>query len=160
MQSSVSHMYHFVCLVCRRSVKGVVNSGKPYISEGRYIYPVLPQKCAHCGGEMPYVGKWFTPPRRHDEKQWKKLAWMIAQGWPRAHRENDWQTTPAMSLREVRATKPQRADPGEHRLSLWNQHLAAQKKIEKQQRHKTRKTRQKKRRAAKRWQRQCDYQER
>ena len=150
------HFFHFVCLACRRSVKGVGRNGTPYISEGHYVYPILPQKCSQCGGEMPCVGKWFTPPRRYDEKQWKKLAWMISQGWPRSN----WQTTPAMSLREARETRPENLDTGEERLILWNRHLAAQKQTQKQGRHKVRKARQKKRRIEKEWQRQLEYQAR
>lgn len=53
--------------------------------------------CPKCRGAMTCLGKKFTPPKRSDEAQWKKLEWMIQNGW----RGYNWPTRPEMTLREV-----------------------------------------------------------
>jgi hypothetical protein len=151
--SSVEHMWHFICLKCRRSVKGIEHDGTLYSAQR--INLIHPKKCSHCGGEMPCVGKHFTPPRRNDEKQWKKLEWMIAQGW----RGDSW-TTPSSSLREVKEAAPPRIDPDTNRLRAWERHRAMQKQLQKVERHIVHRMRRKKLKAAKEWQRQLEYQER
>lgn len=47
---------------------------------------------------MVFVGKQFAAPRRRDDAGWKKLQWMIGNGW----RGDGWPTAPAMNLNEVR----------------------------------------------------------
>ena len=89
--------FHFVCLACRRSVKraatiewtGDWNKRTPHTSA---------VACAQCGGEMAFAGKKFAAPRRRDDAGWKKLRWMIDNGW----RGYDWPTSPGMNLGEVR----------------------------------------------------------
>ncbi|HEX9997238.1 MAG TPA: hypothetical protein VGB45_08855 [Abditibacterium sp.] len=46
---------------------------------------------------MISVGHQFTPPRKQDGAAWKKLEWMILNGW-RGYR---WPTQPKMNLSEV-----------------------------------------------------------
>lgn len=93
MERIINH--HHICLKCRRSVKELYNSrfwgGAEYLDTNR-----LP--CAICHGEMYYVGKHFAPPRKNDDKQWKKLEWMILNGW----RGYGWPTKPKMGLRETK----------------------------------------------------------
>lgn len=83
------YTFHYVCLPCRRAVK----------SQLRAIH--IP--CPVCHGEMLNFGKRFAAPRKKDDAQWKKLGWMIQNGWrgygwatrPR------WPIQPKMNLREV-----------------------------------------------------------
>ena len=82
-----NQQYHFVCVACRHCAKRLANS--PHKVESL---------CAQCGREMIYVGKKFAAPRRRDDAGWKKLAWMIENGW----RGYDWPVSPAMNLNEVR----------------------------------------------------------
>ncbi|HEY0075693.1 MAG TPA: hypothetical protein VGB77_16455 [Abditibacteriaceae bacterium] len=83
------------------------------------------------------------------------MEYLISQGWPRAN----WQTTPAMSLREVRETEPERIEGAQKRLLMTKSRRTLEKQMQKSQRQKTRKARQKKRRTAKEWTAQCQYQE-
>ncbi len=154
MDWTVPHTFHFICVNCRRSIKGVPQTGPSYIVNGRHIRPILPKKCTTCGGKMPCVGKHFSPPRRSDENQWKKLAYMISQGWS----TDCWWTTPEMSLRDVRETQPIRIEESEARWQQLKLRRDLHKKTQKVQRHKESKARLKKKRAAKEWQRQCEYQ--
>ena len=94
--------YHFVCLACRRSVKR-----KPqwrYVSEdgGEFVASV-PVPCAQCRATMFCAGKYFSAPKRRDDAGWKKLAWMIENGWRGdGWRTENWPTSPAMNLNEAR----------------------------------------------------------
>jgi hypothetical protein len=153
MEWAVPHKFHFICVSCRRSIKGVPQTGPSYIVDGRHVRPILSKKCTTCGGKMPCVGKRFAPPRRGDENQWKKLAFMLSQGW-----RGDWHNTPEMSLRDVRETQPERVEESEARwrqLKLRRDSLRATQKV---QRHRARKSHLKKKRAAKDWQRVLEYQ--
>jgi hypothetical protein len=75
---------HHVCLACRRSKKGP-------------RYRTVPLTCAECGGTMHRMGKLFAAPRRQDESGWRKIEWMIANGW----NGRNWPVSPQMSLSEV-----------------------------------------------------------
>ena len=44
------------------------------------------------------MGRKFAAPKRLDDAGWKKLTWMISNGW----RGNAWPTSPAMNLNAVR----------------------------------------------------------
>jgi hypothetical protein len=46
---------------------------------------------------MICLGKQFTTPRKRDDAAWKKLEWMIQNGWRGWH----WPTQPKMNLSEV-----------------------------------------------------------
>ena len=89
---------HFVCLPCRRSIKHTAtyfwdNEIIPHQRSPRMQNVVCPE----CGGDMFCLGKNFKPPLRRDLRQWKKLEWMIQNGW----RGHSWPTEPKMELREV-----------------------------------------------------------
>ena len=47
---------------------------------------------------MLCLGKKFAAPKRRDNAQWKKLAWMIENGW----RGTNWPVAPDMNLNQVR----------------------------------------------------------
>ena len=84
-----NQQHHFVCVACRVCTKCWVESlhkAEP------------PPLCAQCGGEMVYVGKKFAAPRRRDDASWKKLTWMIQNGW----RGTNWPISPDMNLNQVR----------------------------------------------------------
>ncbi len=90
---------HFVCLDCRRSIKCFA----PYVWNGDGVRPrqiILTEKviCPKCRGEMICVGKKFTTPRKADDAAWKKLQWLIENGW----RGSDWPVSPRMTLLELR----------------------------------------------------------
>lgn len=81
--------FHYVCLSCRRCAKR-----QPLSCYEEYIA----LKCAQCGVETTPVGKHFTAPKRRDDAGWKKLAWMIENGW----RGGSWPIAPEMNLNQVR----------------------------------------------------------
>ena len=89
--------FHFVCLKCRRSVKRAANIGWTGSWDDRKPQ-VRDFACAECGGAMTFVGRKFAAPRRRDDAGWKKLAWMIENGW----RGGAWPVAPAMNLNGVR----------------------------------------------------------
>lgn len=81
--------FHYVCLECRRAVKSGVRQSQ------------IP--CSICRSEMTNMGRKFAAPRKKDDAQWKKLEWMIQNGWRgygSASRPG-WVTRPKMNLREV-----------------------------------------------------------
>lgn len=81
--------FHYVCLACRRCAKRqTLSCYEEYVS----------LKCAQCGIKMTPVGRYFTAPKRRDDAGWKKLAWMIENGW----RGGAWPVAPAMNLNQVR----------------------------------------------------------
>lgn len=45
------------------------------------------------------MGKKFTSPPRHNEREWEKLGWMIANGW----NGSNWPVRPDMTLLEVQS---------------------------------------------------------
>ena len=94
--------YHFVCLACRRCLKR-----KPawhyVLEDGEERVAAKPVGCATCGNAMFCAGKYFAAPKRRDDANWKKLAWMIENGWRGdGWRGQDWPTSPAMNLGAVR----------------------------------------------------------
>lgn len=94
---SVIENYHFVCLACRRSVKRPPNIPSASQMRGeKWRTPAV--RCAQCDGAMLCLGRKFAAPRRRDDAGWKKLEWMIANGW----RGAGWPTSPAMSQSQVR----------------------------------------------------------
>jgi hypothetical protein len=64
-----------------------------------------------------------------------------------------------MSLREVRETEPERIEGAQKRLLMLKSRRGLEKQMQKSQRHKIRKARQKKRHIKKEWTAQCQYQE-
>lgn len=98
---------HFVCLKCRRSIK--VWSRDSILRE-----EIIP--CATCGAAMLCVGKKFTTPRKRDNAAWKKLEWMIQNGW----RGYGWPTPPKMNLSQtqelIAVAKRQSANQAQARL--------------------------------------------
>ena len=93
----VNQKYHYVCLPCRRTVKGAPN-WEFTLKDGREIWHTPPLACATCQGEMICLGKKFAAPKKRDDAQWTKLAWMIDNGWL----GYDWPVSPAMNLNQVR----------------------------------------------------------
>ena len=98
--------FHFVCLTCRRSIKRRVDwqDWRWILEEDGSEATILRSiSCAICGGEMIYVGKYFAAPKRRDDAGWKKLAWMIENGWRGdGWRRSAWPVAPAMNLNAVR----------------------------------------------------------
>lgn len=97
---------HFVCLACRRSIKRAVGHQDWQWNRdengGEFVAPA-PVDCAQCRATMFCAGRYFAAPKRRDDAGWKKLAWMIENGWKRNYRRgDDWPTSPAMNLNEVR----------------------------------------------------------
>ncbi len=81
--------FHYVCLSCRRCAK----------RQPRSCYEEnVALGCAQCGAEMTPVGKHFSAPKRRDDAGWRKLQWMIENGW----RGGAWPVAPAMNLNQVR----------------------------------------------------------
>ena len=39
-------------------------------------------KCPHCGSVAHNVGRTFKPPKRKDDAQWEKVAFLIRNGFP------------------------------------------------------------------------------
>lgn len=96
--------YPLVCLPCRKTVK------RHYLE--------MPVSCPHCGKAMLNFGKKFKVPPRHDEKSWKKVEWMVANGWD----GYNWPSTPKMSawaMREALAEEQQRS-------ALWQRKMATE----------------------------------
>ena len=94
--------YHFVCLACRRCVKRKPQ-WRSVLEEGRETVAATPVTCAQCEATMFGAGKYFAAPKRRDDAGWKKLIWMIENGWRGdGWRGNHWPTSPAMNLNQIR----------------------------------------------------------
>ena len=93
----IQYLLHFVCLTCRRAIKRAPNI--PAASQMRgQVWNTPSIRCGQCGGELLCMGRKFAAPKRLDDAGWKKLTWMISNGW----RGNAWPTSPAMNLNAVR----------------------------------------------------------
>ena len=88
---------HFVCLHCRRSVK-LVPRWDLVLVEGRECIQPMTEFCSTCQRPLIHLGRKFTTPRKTDDAGWKRLEWLVSQGWRGEH----WGTTPNMSLRELK----------------------------------------------------------
>lgn len=88
---------HFVCLACRLSIKRAANIRSASQMRGE-VWNTPSIRCIKCGAELLCMGRKFAAPKRRDDAGWKKLAWMIENGW----RGGGWPTTPAMNLNQVR----------------------------------------------------------
>ncbi len=64
---------------------------------------------------MIHMGKCFAAPPRQDEREWKKLEWMVANGW----NGRNWPVRPSMNLAEVRSA-----------LRAWRETVATAKRKE------------------------------
>lgn len=65
---------HWACLPCRFTAK----------HPGGWPHPVPAgegPRCPHCGEAMIDMGKDFQPPRKGEEKQWRKVELLVAQGY-------------------------------------------------------------------------------
>lgn len=78
-----SYLHHYACFRCRKSFKRASRTEA-----------VLP--CPECGGPSIGLTRKFKPPKRSDEKQWKKvealvrhgfLFWSLSEPYPETLRE-------------------------------------------------------------------------
>ena len=66
-QRGPRYLLPHVCFRCRKSFK-------------RYEGP-LDKKCPDCGGKAIALSRKFKPPARSNERQWKKVEYLVAQGF-------------------------------------------------------------------------------
>ncbi len=71
-------LIHFACFACRRSFKRKVECGAAV-----YVKP-----CPNCSGQALHLGRHFKPPKRSDEKQWRKVEYLVRAGFFFQHVEN------------------------------------------------------------------------
>jgi len=62
----------FACTACRKSFKRAFNLAKEFPL-------VLP--CPECGGNAFNLGRHFKAPKKSDESQWSKVAFLIRNGF-------------------------------------------------------------------------------
>ncbi len=105
------YTFHFVCLACRRSIKRAANIRWASQMRGE-VWNTPSIRCGQCGEELLCMGRKFAAPKRRDDAGWKKLAWMIENGW----RGGSWPVTPTMNLNQVRESL--RA-AREKRIAVW-----------------------------------------
>ena len=66
-----AYLIHFACFACRRSFKRKVEFGAA----------VYLKACPDCSGQAIHLGRHFKPPKRTDQKQWRKVEYLVRAGF-------------------------------------------------------------------------------
>jgi hypothetical protein len=73
-----AYLIHFACFACRRSFKRKIEFGAAV-----YLKP-----CPDCSGQAIHLGRHFKAPKRTDQKQWRKVEYLVRAGFFFQHVQN------------------------------------------------------------------------
>ena len=71
------YLFPYVCFKCRKSFKRNYEEGLP------------DKKCSECGGVAVGLGRHFKAPKKKNIEQWKKIEYLVANGFYFYHQYDD-----------------------------------------------------------------------